>query len=282
MQTNIKLVMMPRISFDMTLQEGFSFFKSWNFVLFLAPMLMILIGATPTTFAMPLDGLARTVYWVFCVVGYMIGASVILILMGMLTKKYKIGYFLTPITCLPNAYGATKFAEYFSTILSNEILSYSFVYMPYFFLQYMMILGIELIVFIWVLPAYLNRIRNKPTPEGVTENKDLSQEVISANGKKFLLYDIMYIRANEHYVTIHTVDQEVLVRSTFKAILTQVPQGYGFQVHRSCWVACKGVDLGRSLLQNTYVVLSGGEKITIARSRQNDARKWLDNMCQSH
>ncbi|NVO57130.1 LytTR family transcriptional regulator [Rhodobacteraceae bacterium B1Z28] len=277
-KANITLVMMPRVSVTMKLQEAFGFFASRNFLLFLAPLMMMLVGATPSLFAMPLDGFGRAVYWVFCLIGYAILAFAMLLSMAVASRFFHIGKFFTPLTCLPIAFGATKFAQYGATLFCNIVLSYNFVYMPYFLPQYFLILGVELIVMVWVLPAFLNRARENAPAADDAQEMGASGGVISANDKKFLLRDILYIQANQHYVTIRTEDREVLVRSTFKSILTQLPEDYGFQVHRSFWVSGNGVDLGRSLNEVDCVVLSCGTKIAVARSRQSAVRDWLTDL----
>ncbi|MDA7964694.1 LytTR family DNA-binding domain-containing protein [Ruegeria sp.] len=278
LQAEFTLVMLPRVSVTLKLHEAFSFFASRNFFLFLAPLMMLLIGATPSLFAMPLDGLGRAVYWVFCLVGYLALAFCMLFFMGATSCYLNFRKFYSPVLCLIAAFGATRFAEFGATEVFNKVFSYTFVYMPLFLPQYLLILGIELIVMLWVLPPFLARARDVSTDADPEPDSSAPSGIVTVNGKTFLIKDIQYIKASQHYVTIRVGEKDVLVRSTFKGILTQLPKDYGFQVHRSFWVSSKGVDIASSLNEPGNVVLTCGTKIAVARSRQCDVRSWLTQL----
>lgn len=280
-QADITLAVMPRVSVQLTLQESFEFFASRNFFMFLVPLFMVLIGATTALFAMPLDGLGRAIYWGLFVLGYMVCASTMLICMGLASRYLNIRKFPIPVTCFVVVFGATGFAEFTATEIFNTIFSRHFVYMPLFLPQYLLILGIELIVIQWVIPTFLARVRD-PVPEVEDDTgSSPAHGVVSANGQKFLLKDILLIQANQHYVTIRTEEKEALVRSTFKNILTQLPKDCGIQVHRSSWVSRKGVDIARSLNQPDCVVMSCGRRVAVSRSRQDAVHEWLTRMASA-
>ncbi|WP_298849811.1 LytTR family DNA-binding domain-containing protein [uncultured Ruegeria sp.] len=278
-QAEITFVVLPGISTTLTLHEVFSFFLSRNFFLFLAPLMLMLSGATPSLFAMPLDGMGRAIYWVFCLLGYLALAFVMLTSQAACSTYLGFDRFFTPLTCLPIAYGGTQFAEHAATEVFNTIFSLNFVYMPLFLPQYCLILGVELIVIVWVLPAFLSRSR-AGVPEQIEQAPTAinSGGVVSANGQSFLVKDILYVQANQHYVTVRLDEKEALVRSTFKGILSQIPCGRGLQVHRSFWVSRRGVDLASSLNDPDSIVLTCGTRIAVARSRQSAVRAWLTDM----
>lgn len=278
MQTEYTIFVLPRVSVTMTPLELMSFFKSRNFFLFLVPLMLMLTGATPSLFAMPSDGLGRAVYWLFCLIGYLGAASLMMLCQASLCRAFGIKRYFAPITSLPLAYVATSFADTAATTFFSTFTSLNFFYMPLFFPQYMLIIGLEVIVFAWVLPPFLARSRGTQEIQEETAETPAGTGVVSANGQSFLAKDIVFIQANQHYVTLRVGEKEVLVRSTFKGIISQLPQDCGLQVHRSFWVSGQGVDVARSLNEPGFVVLECGQKIAVARSRQCAVRSWLTDL----
>ncbi|WP_271952328.1 LytTR family DNA-binding domain-containing protein [Ruegeria faecimaris] len=286
-QAELSFVVLPGMSVDAILSEVLSFFLSRNFLMFLPALMLLLLGATPSLFAEPLNGLGRSIYWMFGLLGYM-GSVVLMLLFEAVCSRYLgIKRFFTPLTCFPVAYGAMKFAQFATTMVFSTFLSFSFENSPLLLPQYFLVVGIEVIVIVWVFPPYLARLRaGDPQPEDEPDSRvesrvPVANGLVSANGQNFLAKDILFVQAQQHYVTLRVDEKEVLVRSTFKGILSQMPECYGLQVHRSFWVANRCVDIAKSLNEVGYLVLGCGKKIAIARSRHGAVRDWLSEMASA-
>ncbi|MES0864037.1 LytTR family DNA-binding domain-containing protein [Ruegeria sp. SCPT10] len=279
-QADITYVVLPRVTVRATVNTLLSFFLSRNFIVFLVPLMLLLIGATSSLFADRLSGFGRAVYWLSMLIGYMGSAFLMILVQASCSSFLGIKRFFSPVTCIPVALGAMTFAELATNWVLNLFQTSDFMYMPMLLPQYLLIVGIESIVIVWVLPPYLDRLgENEGLIEDTPENS--ATGVVTANGQSFLIKDIKFVQANQHYVTVQLDDREVLVRSTFKGILTQLPTGAGLQVHRSCWVANSCVDIARSLNEIGHVVLCNGEKVTVARSRTGAVRDWLASLACS-
>ena len=78
------------------------------------------------------------------------------------------------------------------------------------------------------------------------EKRSIQEEfffVKSGNAKKKLLYeDILFIQAEGNYVMYHTKNDNVLVRSTIKKVLSLLPEKYFVQIHRSIIISLRWID----------------------------------------
>jgi len=78
------------------------------------------------------------------------------------------------------------------------------------------------------------------------EKRSIQEEfffVKSGNAKKKLLYeDILFIQAEGNYVMYHTKNDNVLVRSTIKEVLSLLPEKYFVQIHRSIIISLRWID----------------------------------------
>jgi hypothetical protein len=80
--------------------------------------------------------------------------------------------------------------------------------------------------------------------------------------------DIIALRAEDHYVRVHTMKGSALVRYRFSDALGEIAALDGIQVHRSCWVrrnaVKKLVDSGGSLA----LLLQNGLEVPVSRAYQ--------------
>ncbi|MEP2783770.1 MAG: LytTR family DNA-binding domain-containing protein [Pseudoruegeria sp.] len=87
--------------------------------------------------------------------------------------------------------------------------------------------------------------------------------------------DICAASAEEHYVRIQTATDQELIRERFSQLISELPAGIGFQIHRSHWVAFAAVE---NILQNGAqhsVILRNGDKLPISKARKRAFKEAL-------
>lgn len=88
--------------------------------------------------------------------------------------------------------------------------------------------------------------------------------------------EIRHIRAEGNYVDIRTDTGRHYLLGTLSAVMAQLPDGLGRQVHRSHWVAERVLDGFWRDGRDIVVRLDDGTEIRVAQSRQRDILPWLE------
>ncbi|NVO26990.1 LytTR family transcriptional regulator [Donghicola sp. C2-DW-16] len=93
------------------------------------------------------------------------------------------------------------------------------------------------------------------------------------------LADILLVRAQEHYIEVHTARGEPkIIRARIADFLAQVNDDHGIQPHRSWWVS---VHAAKALVTENgkrFLALHSGLKIPVSRARLGDVQSWLDEL----
>ncbi|WP_299294673.1 LytTR family DNA-binding domain-containing protein [uncultured Tateyamaria sp.] len=118
----------------------------------------------------------------------------------------------------------------------------------------------ETVALLWLLPAQRARACS-----------EADARKVMLGGRRFNLCDIQRIKAAEHYLEVHGTAGVETVRERMLTFLEQVEPGDGIQTHRSHWVAATSA----RDMKGGHLQLSDGEKVPVARGRQNDVRDWL-------
>lgn len=88
--------------------------------------------------------------------------------------------------------------------------------------------------------------------------------------------DIRLISAEGDYLRVHIGRTSFLVRARMKDVLPQIPDKFGIQIHRSCWVAVTEINRLRRLPGRQIAVeIDLGKTIGVARARQRDVTAKL-------
>lgn len=84
--------------------------------------------------------------------------------------------------------------------------------------------------------------------------------------------ELVAIEAEDHYVQVHTTRGKELVYVRFRDALEQLDGIPGLQIHRSAWVARRGVASLERRDRNLHVVLVTGERLRVSASNLGTLR----------
>lgn len=103
------------------------------------------------------------------------------------------------------------------------------------------------------LHNYANRLQNTPEKEpDKQENIVLKDSMFVKEGylfKKLVFNDILYLKADDNYLHIHTPGKRTVIKSAMKDLLPQLPADSFMQTHRSWAVNITRIDsLGASFV----------------------------------
>jgi hypothetical protein len=103
------------------------------------------------------------------------------------------------------------------------------------------------------------------TAQPMPHDKDPHSLII---GKEFIkTSDVLYLKAEQHYVRIVFVDKEALVRTKFEDLVLKMPDHLGLRVHRSFWASTHGIcDLSLFADGRGEILMSNDDKIPVSRS----------------
>lgn len=104
-------------------------------------------------------------------------------------------------------------------------------------------------------------------------DKDSGQTVNIKDGHRSFLMnpdEILFLKADNIYVEVHTTEKKVVSRQTLSAVLEKLPQEQFIRVHRSYAVNRKRID---SLSRNSLQI--GNVTIPISRSMREDVHRVL-------
>ena len=89
--------------------------------------------------------------------------------------------------------------------------------------------------------------------------------------------DLLFVRAEDHYLEIRTARTRHYVRGRLSDALEKLHGQDGEQVHRSWWVADRAVAQARRQNRDIKLTLTSGETVPVSRSRTEAvrARGWL-------
>jgi two-component system LytT family response regulator len=93
----------------------------------------------------------------------------------------------------------------------------------------------------------------------------------SGNQKRKLFYnDILYIQADGNYVTYYTKSEKVIVRSSIKDTMNDLPVRLFFQIHRSTIISLKWIDK----VEDNHVYI-GSERLPVSSTHKDQFMKFL-------
>ena len=130
---------------------------------------------------------------------------------------------------------------------------------------------------VWLaLDRILTELRSQP--EGAAASGPAAPgagAVVLAGGMSFASGDIRHMEARGNYVAIHTDSGVVEVPGPFSALLEQMPEGIGYRIHRSHWVARRAVLGHRRAGRDILLDLVEGGSAPVALPRHREVLDWL-------
>jgi DNA-binding LytR/AlgR family response regulator len=90
--------------------------------------------------------------------------------------------------------------------------------------------------------------------------------------------DILRVEANGNSVQIVTKQKRHIVSGPFAAVLAELPQGSGFRVHRSHWVATAGIREVERSERGLRIVTVQGDTVPVAQPVSPEVAAWLQRL----
>ena len=107
--------------------------------------------------------------------------------------------------------------------------------------------------------------------------------VLEESGKMTILdhEDIHYIEVANHYLLIHTSDEQHIVRRTMKEMEVLLGNGF-FRVHRSTLVNLRRIrHIGPAMLGESKLTLCGGQTLAVSRRKCRELKEKLKEISPS-
>ncbi len=102
-----------------------------------------------------------------------------------------------------------------------------------------------------------------------------SSRRITISGDEIHSSDIVYMQAQDHYVSVVLLDRHLLPRARLRDLARQLPASAGGLVHRSYWVSWQYITAYEKTAHNQTLTLSCGARIPVAKSRKADVERSL-------
>jgi hypothetical protein len=122
-----------------------------------------------------------------------------------------------------------------------------------------------------------------PTTDGLIQPLQGADSLIIISDKVFTAKSIKLVMAEEHYVSVHTLDGEThFMRFRMRDFLAQVSEDMGFSIHRSYWVAWAAIRQVEVDKNSMTVVLDKDISLQVARGKRVEFMdKWKQRQSMS-
>ena len=129
------------------------------------------------------------------------------------------------------------------------------------------LLSINLII--WLLLKWRDtnehNIQEKPSM--------LAQPEFMHKAKHINFAEVIAIKAEGHYIRLHTQEDSTLIHYVFKKALHEIPVEHGSQIHRSWWVAHHAVNKAHKKGKRYQLILTDGLAIPVSDSYLKQVRE---------
>lgn len=276
------------------------FLRQTSFFTVFAASILLLSLIDPTNIS-PRGGYGATFLVWACIATLYVGLTILVMTVLYFTLRFKMfDCILLPISSLAVIYALILSGQLIEKYILNDpnmlVNTVSFTDFLYFFvleqvfLTLYVSLGFPLTVRNLelensypgsVFDLKTNPRKDTPTKEiaiseqGVIPPLKKSSNLIQIGSQVFDVRDVRYILAEEHYVRVRALNKETLIREKFSQVISRFPNGFGYQVHRSYWLAFSCVKDVIRHEKKHKVLLDGNELIPVSETRR---KKFLENL----
>lgn len=82
---------------------------------------------------------------------------------------------------------------------------------------------------------------------------------------------IRWVMSQEHYISVSMFGGEThFIRARIRDFLSQIPDGFGYCIHRSHWIAWEAIAHVEVMKDSLTVILDDGTELPVARGRRSD------------
>lgn len=117
-----------------------------------------------------------------------------------------------------------------------------------------------------------------PAPARDTAAPLASDGHLQVDQRSFAFASLLHLQAYGNYVQLRSRSGQVLVTGPLTRLVAEIPPAYGFQVHRSHWVAASALRGWSVRGRDIRLVLDGGHQIPVAVTRRRQVRDWLQDL----
>lgn len=249
-----------------------SFLLSKQLLISLAAILGIAIAVDPYVFPQPVNIIGRTVFWILGISLYLSVMVTIGLAIAAVSRRLGFGAIYWPVVGIPIVIFSTIGAAYLGAFFTDQVETRLDLDAAAFIRNYLLAQAFEFLLLNFVMGDHLTRQRMKKLREADAARQPAS---LIANGRTIFIDHIHMLEAKQHYVEITTRTGKIVVRSTLKTLLAQIPEVAGLQVHRSYWVS-RSVLVQLSGNSGKKVVhLKDGRTVPVSRPREPVVDKWF-------
>jgi DNA-binding LytR/AlgR family response regulator len=259
----------------LTRRELLAFYGSRWFLLSVFLFCALLVVLKPDDLESELPIWFRIVFWIVCILVYLLLLNRMFRLVQGLGKWLNLGVkvptvfihsVLMPPVVITATYAISVFEqrpEILAELSAWDLLRNIF-----------LALAFETLVVGLALPAW--RREQVALAGGAAENA-FSRDWIRLGDQRFELAKLLHVKSAEHYLEIFTDTRTELVRMRMRDFTAIVPPGIGIQTHRSHWVSFQAVAEYKQSNGRKIILLRNGAEIPVSRGRQNEVETLLSD-----
>lgn len=246
-----------------------SWITSAQFVTFLSAIWGIAIVLDPVVASDYLSLLTKAAFWLVVLLIYLGIMLALGVLVAVFANKIKLEAVYWPIVGVPVVVVATLIIGFLGSFIGRENIELEITSLSrsYFLAQVF-----EFLLLNFVLSDHLwrQRLSKLKSSSGTVQTASLV-----ANGRTIFVDQILMLEAKQHYVEITTRTGKIVVRSTLKTLLAQIPEAAGLQVHRSYWVSRNFMTQLSGNVGKKAIHLKNGGTVPVSRPREESVNRWF-------
>lgn len=254
------------------------FLTSPQLLLILLTVLMLLVAVDPYVFPHPINLPARTLFWMLALIIYLGSMLLVGWLFGLVAPLFKIRWPYLPLVDIPIVTLATVAASYIGPFFTGEQKAHLDLDLAAFIRNYMLAQGLQFILMNWAFADFIRRERGGKAGEAQEPSDAVPRDrrSLSANSRTVLIDQLISLEAKQHYVDIRTRTGTFTVRSTMKALLGQLSDEDGIQIHRCFWVSSWAISRMSGGASKRIVHLFDGTTLPVSRPRSEAVEAWFN------
>jgi DNA-binding LytR/AlgR family response regulator len=248
------------------------FLTSRHLLVSLVAIVGIAIAVDPYVFPTPVNLFGRAIFWILGVMLYLIVIVTVGLLIAAVSRRLGFGAIYWPLVGIPIVAFATIGAAYLGAFFTDEVETRLDLDAAAFIRNYLLAQAFEFLLLNFVMSDHVTRQRLRRLKSDTVNAQPAS---LIANGRTIFIDHIQTLEAKQHYVEITTRTGKIVVRSTLKTLLAQIPDTAGLQVHRSFWVNRNVMVQISGNSGKKQVHLKDGRLIPVSRPREAIVDQWF-------
>jgi DNA-binding LytR/AlgR family response regulator len=142
---------------------------------------------------------------------------------------------------------------------------------------FLILAGQTMLISLGVTSVFYAVESGKGKQETVTKSEQKAESPFFQRLPKSLGTDVIYLRAQDHYVEVTTTLGHELVLIRLSDAIRELDEDEGIQTHRSWWVVSKHIVEQKRVAGKPQLVLSNGAEVPVSRTYSNEIKALLNS-----